>query len=115
MKTLTLSIFLAFAACSPQQQATVVNPATENAVATLGGLAAARNTTANNLVTQGQLFCKTSSGIVALLDAFAKTTSVIGLASEVVYAACATIAAIPVAPPANPAVVPVVVAPTQVL
>ena len=73
---------------------------------------AAFNTTAANVVKDGQLFCamETTTGplTVALANAAGAPVKVTGQASADVAAACALINAIPVSPPANPAAAPVV-------
>ena len=77
--------------------------------------AVANSPTAQKVVAKGQLFCAkvTKDGplIVALADALGAPIIVTGLASDVVSGACASINAIPVSPPANPAQAPVVAAP----
>jgi hypothetical protein len=73
---------------------------------------AAFNTTAANVVKDGQLFCamETTTGplTVALANTAGAPVKVTGQASADVAAACALINAIPVSPPANPAAAPVV-------
>lgn len=85
------------------------------AVATLAGVAAAKNTTVASIVAKGQLFCQSGGSIVAILDTLYGPTTVIGQTASVVAQACATINAVPTPPPANPAAVPVVTAPAPVL
>lgn len=69
-------------------------------------------------VTPGQLFCAkaTAAGplVVALTDALGAPIVVTGLASAVVAAACQSIDATPVSPPAAPTAAPVVAAPVTV-
>ena len=69
-------------------------------------------------VMAGQLFCAqaTAAGplVVALADAAGAPVVVTGVASATVSAACAAIGAIPVMPPANAAMAPVVAAPVVV-
>lgn len=66
-------------------------------------------------VAAGQLFCAkaTADGplVVALANALGAPVIVTGLASTVVAADCAAIGAIPVSPPASPALAPRVAAP----
>ncbi len=100
---------LGFGACSMFSPGAPGN----NAVATLAGIAASKNTTVATIVTKGQLFCQSASGIVALVKDLSSPTSVIGVSSTVVADACATINATPVPPPTNVPLdsVPVAVAP----
>jgi hypothetical protein len=78
-----------------------LTPTTTSAVATLASVAAANNSTVATLVTKGQLFCKSASGIVALLTSLGSPTSVIGIAGTVVADGCNLIGAVPVAPPTS--------------
>lgn len=111
-----LCLFLALgglAACgtTATQQASLVSGAV-----TLAQVAAAKNTTAANLVTQGTLFCsKTAAGlplVVALANVEGAPVSVTNQAAAAVTAACQAINAIPVVPPANPATALVISATT---
>lgn len=112
MKNFVLASLLALGACNttPAQQATL----TAGAV-TLATIAAQQNTTVASLVTKGALFCQKVQAvgplvqpvIVALAGPGVVPVSVINQTSADVANACATIDAIPVAPPADPASVPV--------
>ena len=51
-------------------------------------------------VTTGQLFCRTSQAVVAIVDPTGKPVSVIGQTAQAVNAICAAVNAIPVSPPA---------------
>ena len=102
MKSLALLMMLAVAGCTQMQQ-DALNQAVAN------------SPTAQRLVKDGQLFCakETADGpmVVAVADMLGAPIIVTGLASDVVSGACASINAIPVSPPANPAQAPVVAAP----
>jgi hypothetical protein len=112
MKTAILVSLLALSACGTTavQQATLVNGAV-----TLAGVAAANNTTVDQVVAKGALFCATKGPLVPLVVALANAAgapvSVTGQASADVAAACAAIQAVPVAPPAHPEAAPVMAAP----
>lgn len=117
MKTvIAIASAIALSACSnvsPTQEATLVAGAQ-----TLASVAAAKSTTVTSLVTSGALFCKqyvqTSSPlIVALANLAGAPVSVTGMAADDVAKACAVIAGVPVAPPVDPASVPVVTAPVS--
>jgi uncharacterized lipoprotein YajG len=94
--TAGLASFALLTACSAAQttQATT-------AAATLATVAAADNSTVAALVTKGQLFCQKASGVVAVVKDLATPTSVIGIASDVVAAACAGLGAVPVPMPVD--------------
>lgn len=75
-------------------------------------LAACSPTQQSKALAEGQLFCAeaTATGplVVAIADASGVPVSVIGMTSAAVRGVCATIAAIPVTPPPDPAAAPVV-------
>lgn len=117
MNRLTILAAIALAGCgtTPAQQTAV-----SGAVATLASVAAAQNSTVASIVAKGGLFCSQEVAlgaplVVALANLSDAPVSVTGMAAADVATACALIGAIPVAPPADPASVPVVVAPVAVL
>lgn len=69
----------------------------------------------NKAIVDGQLFCAKATPLgpltVALATALGGPISVIGLGADLVASMCATINAIPVTPPPNPEMAPVVAAP----
>ena len=118
-----IALALALAGCStpptPAQQAQITAGVT--AVATLASIAAANNTTTAALVAQGALFCQalnsTGAGtsVFALANAEGAPVSVTNQASAVVAQTCAVLGAMPVAPPAAAASVPLVPVPATSL
>lgn len=116
-REIVLAALVALAGCGTT---TTQQTAVTGAVATLAGVAAAQNTTVASLVTKGNLFCsqKVVLGaplVVALANLAGAPVSVTGMAAADVATACGLIGAVPVAPPADPASVPVVAAPVAVL
>jgi hypothetical protein len=103
-------IFVAGCGTTPTQQASLTAGA-----ATLTAVAAAHNTSVASLVGRGALFCQKAAAdgplVVALANVSGVPVSVTGVASDVVAAACAGIAAVPVPPPVDPGSTPVVLAP----
>lgn len=81
-------------------------------VVSLVGLGACAAGLQAKIVADGQLFCAKASAdgplVVALANASGAPVIVTGMTAEAVAANCAIIAAIPVAPPVNPAAAPVV-------
>jgi hypothetical protein len=104
---LILGSMAALVACSTLTPAI---PSLVSTGVTLADIAAKNNTTVNQLVTDGQLFCAEGATIVAVLTAGSQPTSVKGIASNVVAQGCPivnSIQSVPVSPPANPAATPV--------
>ena len=111
LQILALLLAAPLAACGADGQLTPAGKAAVSTAVTLAEAMAAQNATVAAVVEGGQLFCRGSIGIVALLKAGQQPTSVIGRGAGLVADACATIGAVPVSPPPNPGAVPVVVAP----
>lgn len=94
---------LAGCGSTPAQQQTLAT-----AGATLAAIAAQNNTTVDQIVTGGQLFCQMNGGtsVVAVVTAAGAPVNVTGKTAAVVSQACAAFNAVPVPPPANPGAVP---------
>lgn len=80
----------------------------------VAGCSASQLATVERVVANGQLYCAkaTASGplVIALANAAGVPVTVTGRTAAYVQAACGVIGAIPVAPPASPALAPVVAA-----
>ena len=114
MNRLAIFCALALAGCgsnvTPDQKAQIT--ATGQAFAmSLASVAAANSSTVSDQVQKGALFCQKvqASGplVVALANIYGAPVTVLNQTSQAVADACALVGAFPVAPPANPAVVPV--------
>lgn len=98
-------------------QVTPEGQAAITAGVTLASAAAAQNKSVAAAVAGGQLFCKDSGFVFALLAADGKTSSVIGKTAPAVAAACQAVSAIavPVPPPSNPGAALAIVPPVPIL
>lgn len=98
-------------ACAADGRATPEAQAAITAGVTVAAIAAAHNKDVATVVAEGQLYCRTATGILALVKPNLDPTSVIGRSSDMVAWACQGLAGVPVPPPANPGAVPAVPAP----
>lgn len=77
----------------------------------LASVAAANSSTVSDQVQKGALFCQKAQAsgplVVALANIYGAPVTVVNQTSQAVADACALVGAVPVAPPADPAVVPV--------
>ena len=118
-RTLIIGSLLALGACSSTATVSPTTAATiataTPAVQTLATLAASQNKTINQIVTEGQLFCQSSAGLIAVVGALSSPSSVIGVADTVVAKACPVINGIQTTPAPVSAVPVVVTAPAASL
>ena len=107
-KVFALLITMSFAACAAL-------PMLIPAITTLADVAAANNTTANQIVTDGVLICQnpTTKTVQAVLSDTTTPATVVGQTASAVAAVCASLQAAPVPLPAatSAASVPTVVVP----
>ena len=102
---------LLLAGCGDPSKTTATIQTAAPAVQTLASLATANNKTVDQIVAGGQLFCQSEAGLIGVVGALAKPTSVVGIGATVVADACPVINGIKTTP-APVSAIPVVVSPT---
>lgn len=117
-KLMVLGATILLSACAggqltPAGSAAIVTAAP--AVQTLAGLAAANNKQIADVISQGQLFCQSGAGLVAVVGALSSPSSVIGQLDATVAKACPIINGVQTTPVPVSAIPVVVSAPAAAL